>query len=179
MKKVITLAFSFILLVVLCGCGTYKLISQPEPRYFLPDQALQKINAAQPVAVKNVSTSIARAEDVLCGFGSWRVIGSLYDFTESVVSITKDALKRKNVAINDKAQKMLELYISRAACDKSWSSFSAGLTLQVKTGNGLVKDYQTTEKYAFGYSTTNTFEVIMPRLVEQMLNDKDILEYLK
>ena len=177
MKKGIVIGMLCMALLSLAGCGTYKMISRPAPHY-LPDSSLPRLASAKPLAIKNSSTGKAGALDDLCGFTSVRVTGSLYDFTESAVAIAGDAFKRKNIPLDPNADRLLEMSISEATCSKGWQ-FSAGLKLSVKTGSGLIKDYSSAETYAFGYSTTNTFEVIMARLVEQMVNDADVLQYLR
>jgi len=107
------------------------------------------------------------------------VMGSLYDFTESTIGIVKEALQRNNITIDDKADKRLELSIVKATSIRGFWTFSSDVTLRVKTGSGLEKEYKGLKHHQNGYSTTRAFEMTMARCVEQMLNDKAIVEYLE
>jgi len=128
MKRTIKLGTLLILVIVLCSCGTFKLQTQPAP-YFLPDNAILKLNTSHPVAIKNVSSSVSGTEDVLCGWRTIRVMGNLYYFTESTIGIVKDALQRKKIALDDKADKILALAVDKVTCDRT---LTAGPLCQCK-----------------------------------------------
>lgn len=161
----------FICAIIFCGCGTYKLHVNPEPRY-LENKSIP--NISNPVAIKNVSVN---AEGVLCGFGTIRVVGNLYNFTEASINIVKDVFNKNNIKVDDKANKVLLLAVDNVTCDRKWN-FITSTTLIVKTGKGLEKKYKDSDTHMTGYQTTPGFELAISRCVEQMLNDKDILTYL-
>jgi len=178
MNRTMALGAALILVLILSSCGTYKYHSHTEPRFLL-DDALLKLNATRPVAIKNVSSAVSGTEEILCGFGTWRIMGSLYDFTESAIGTAKDALQKQHITINNNADKTLELLVYKATCERGWWGFSATASLRVRTGTGLTKEYQGLEKYGTAYQTTAGFENAMVRCVEQLLNDKEIIGYLE
>jgi hypothetical protein len=181
MKRTVKLGTILILLIILCGCGKYKHHVHPHP-WYLPDSTILKFNVSQPVALRNISASAPGTEEVVGGFGGWSVIGNLYEFTESTISITKNALEKKNIKIDDKADKVLAVAVISANCGRdtfTMPSLFATTTLRVRLGNGLEKEYICLERYAHAYTTNSGFEASMPKCVEQMLSDGDVIKYLE
>jgi len=171
-----TLGASFVFFIILCSCGINKIYPKIESRY-LPDNAIQNIKLTKSVAITN--SSIGKEETRLCGLNKREWWGKLYDITETSISITKNALQRKNIIIDDKADKMLALSVDRFTCQPGWNDTTITSTLKVKTGNGLEKEYTASEKNSTGWQMTMGFELAMTHCVEQMLNDKEILGYLE
>lgn len=178
MKRTITSGAFLVIGAVLFGsCGTYKRHANIQTRY-LPKDTIIKLNATGPVAVKNISSAVHGDENTLCGFSTIEITGSLYDFTEATIGIVKEALQRNSITIDDKADKKLELSVVKVDCGRDWDFFW-GITLRVKTGNGLDKVYTDVQKTSAGYAKAHAFELAMGKCVEQMLKDKDIVGYLE
>ena len=60
-----------------------------------------------------------------------------------------------------------------------FATFTANVTLKVKTGSGLQREFNGKKFYQNGYRTTPAFEMAMVQCVERMLQDKYIIEYLE
>ncbi len=178
MKRIVKLGALLLFFIILCSCrmSVRHNYLNIESRY-LADNKIPNLYVTHPVAIKNISTAIK--EKRLCGsVGPDDYWGKLYDFTESTVSIAKDALQRKNITIDDKAEKILELKVNNATCESGWK-LSASTSLIVRTGNGLEKEYKGSDTYHFAAQTGHIYEVTLAQCVEQMLNDKDIIDYLQ
>jgi len=175
MKRTIQIGVCLILFIVLCSCVN-KYHPTIEPKY-LKDDAILKLNVTHPVAIKNVS--IGKDETLLCRHSGHEYFGKLYDVTETTTNIVKNALQRKNIQVDDKADKTLELSVDKITCDSGWRGFTAESTLRARTGNGVEKEYKYKDTYQIVSLTTSAIEVTLSQCVEQLLNDKDIVDYLE
>ncbi len=178
MKRTIKLGALLLFFIILCSCraSINNHYLNVEPQY-LADNNMPNLKGTQPVAIKNISTGIKEKRFCAIGPGDY-YWGKLYDFTESTVSIVKDALQRKNIIVDDKAEKILELYVKDAWCDIGWK-FSATTTLIVRTGNGLEKYYKGSDTFVFAEQIGHIYEVTLTQCVDQMLNDKEIIAYIE
>jgi hypothetical protein len=169
-------AFLIIGAVLFSGCMTYHSKTQPQ---YLSENSSIKLNITQPVAIVNVSSKAPHVEEEIGHWIGWKVKGSLYDFTESTVGITKEIMQRNKITIDDKADKRLELSIDNAESVQGAVAFWSNVTLKVKTGSGLQREFNGKKSCANGYRTTAAFEMAMAQAVELMLQDKYIIEYLE
>ena len=173
MKRAMQSATAFILILLLCSSCTYTTHADTHP-YYLADVDLPKLTASQSVAIRNASPKAAGAEEVLCNYARRDFVGSLYNFTESSISSTKNALQRNNISLDDKATKYLALNVDKATCERG----SVSITLKTGIGNGAVKECSVKERCGHIYAVTRCFEKAMELCVNQMLREKDIVEYL-
>jgi hypothetical protein len=184
-RKVMSGAFLVLVAVLFSGCMTYHVSIKPQ---YLPESSSIKLNITKPVAIVNVCSKAPHAEDDMGHWVGWNIKGSLYDFTEVTVEITKKILQRNNIIIDDKADKRLELSVDDAESVQGTSGFilSNSVTLKVKTGSGLQRKFQGLKRYGttgYVYSlmekSNSAFEMALAQSVELMLNDKYIIEYLE
>ena len=111
-RTVMSGAFLVIGTVLFSGCMKYH--SKTKPLY-LPGSTSIKLNVTVPVAIKNVSSKAPHVEEEIGHWFGWKVLGSLYDFTESTVGTVEEIMQRNNITIDDKADKRLELSIEDAS----------------------------------------------------------------
>jgi hypothetical protein len=176
MKQTANVIASLILIFVMCGCAIY--VHPNIEMRFVPDNSVIKINTTHPVAIKNISTN--KEENLWGKARAYHYMGKLYDVTETTIGIVKEGLLRNNISIEEKANKILELSV-----DKIFSDFGSGKyftvisTLRVKMGNGIEKEYKGVGKFSISPQITRGIEDALVQCVEQMLNDKDIINYLE
>ena len=180
MKRRIMLgAFLVIGAVLFSGCVT--LHARPQSKSSLVNTSI-KLNVTQPVAIKNVSSKTPGDEEVLCKLSyACKIKGNLYVFTESAVGTVKEIMQKNNITIDDKADKKLELSINSVeAVANPWSGHcTARVTLTVKTGSGLQREFDGKKIYFNAYHTNSAFEMAIAQSVERMLQDQYITEYLE
>lgn len=175
MKLLAKICISFILLIVICSCRAT--MQTTTSAHDLSGHSFPKINIKHPVAIKNTS-SIA-GNIILCEPIGWKVLGDLYKYTDTSIDIVKDIFKRQDIIIEDKSDKILEFAVDKAKCWDGAIPDKVTITLKVKTGDGLEKEYESTRGYKNGYATTVAIEEAMVDCVKQMLYDKEILRYLE
>ena len=169
--KPVRFSIYFILLFGLLGCiPNY---TNTQPRY-MSDNELVELDIKNPVAIKNTNTSKDKIR-WCTDFGN-SYYGNLFDYTESAIGIVKNVFERQGVIIDDASDKTLELSVDTAKC----SLGSVTTTLHVKTGSGIEKKYEGRRTGLIsGYQYTRALESTMVKSVQQMLNDKEIIEYLQ
>lgn len=184
-RRVMSGAFLILVAVLFSGCMTYHVSIKPQN---IPENSSIKLNITKPVAIKNVSSKAPHGEDEMGHWVGWKVKGSLYDFTEAAVETTKRILQRNNITIDDNAEKKLELFVDSAESVQGTSALflSNSVTLKVKTGSGLQREFQGLKRfgsacyvYANMEKSNSAFETALAQSVEMMLNDKYIIEYLE
>jgi hypothetical protein len=176
MKKVVMLCVCAVVLSGLSGCVSLKTVIRAKPGVVdLADDAVQKLNISQPVAILNSSN---KSGDIQ--IGEWDVYGNLHELTETAIQISKNSLSRQGIKISDSAGKVLKMRVDNARSEMgALFGFKAIIRLSVKTGNGLEKTYTGEESHNNGYGTTSALEKSLGQCVQQMLNDKDIINYLE
>lgn len=177
MNRTVLLGVSIFAISFLGGC-THTYHSHSKSR-FLPENTSVALNVAHPVAVKNACPKTPGEEELLGKWWGWEVKGSLYDFTESTVGIATDVMQRKGVKLDSDSERRLELTVVKAESKEGFWTFSSQIWLKVKTGSGIEREYTGVKHHQTGYATTKAFEMMMARCVEDMLTDRDILNYLQ
>ncbi|HTG01334.1 MAG TPA: hypothetical protein VK654_12215 [Nitrospirota bacterium] len=174
--KNMTVYGAIILSVLISSCGRYQFHAQTMARDFTTGRPVL-VHDAGPVALKNGSSAAPGVEQVVCQMRSIDVNTSIFDFTNAAIGTAKSAFQTLKVAVDDKAGKSLEFTIPRVVCDSGWR-FNATVTLRVRTGSGLIKEYEGSEAVSTGYQITSALETAMTQGIDQMLNDKEIAAYL-
>lgn len=177
MKPLAKVCMFFILLIVLSSCSiSHSLTTE---RSSIPDSAMTKLNVIHPVSIINASPH--KESERFCKVMVHNYYGSLYEFTNSAYGTVIDALERQNVKIDQNAEKKLQLSIDRAYCEMKAIGVDerAIVVLKVVTGDGLEKEYTDRHINLNGWTWTVSFEVAIVNCVEQMLNDRDIINYLE
>ncbi len=177
MKRTLACAVILMFGVLLCSCGRYQYHAQTMSRDVKPE-SLSSMRAVGPVALKNGASAAPGVEQVVCQVGRIDVNTSVFDFTNSAIGTTKSAFQAMNIVVDDKANKSLEFSIPKVVCDKGWR-FNTDVTLRVKTGSGLIREYQGNEGVSTGYQLTAGLELAVVQCIEQMLKDKEIAAYLE
>ena len=174
MKQVARLTLCLTMISFFLGCMEMKTNTQP----FLVDSgAVSQLIINQSVALKNSAPQ--EGEIIIGKWCGWKVYGDLYKYTESTIGTIEQIFDEQNIQVNDSANKVLELEIYNAESIQGAWVFSASVSLRVKTGNGLMKEFTGLRKHPNGYQTTCYMERAMADCVTNMLNDQKIQDYLK
>jgi hypothetical protein len=176
MKQKASFVATLIFVMVVCGCAI-KMHPKVEAKH-LPDNTVIKIKTNHPVVVKNVSTD--QEEKLWCQIRAYHHFGKLYDVSEATLGIVKDGLLRNKILLSENANKILELSVDAISCEGgAYTEATITSTLRVRTGNGKEKIFKGVDNTKFIANLTPPIEVSLVHCVEQMLNDKDIIDYLE
>jgi hypothetical protein len=172
-------AFLFISLgVILCGCNTTHIIKPNLESRYLSDEELPKLTATKPLALKNASLNTVEMQ--LCSYDRYYLVfGKLFDFTNSALGTVKNALERKSVVIDEKADKILELSVYEADCMPETWTFKTVIGLRIRTGDGVEMVCKGDAHIFNAFATAVGFEQAINDSVRQMLNDKYIINYIE
>jgi len=141
------------------------------------EEAVPMLHIKQSVAFRNAAPS---SGEVLIGeWSNMRVYADLHKYTESAIGAATNVLKRQNISVDDDADKILELSVFGAKTEEGMWTFRSTTEMRVRTGDGLVKEFEASRKYANAYSTTAFMERTLARAVADMFSDPEILEYLE
>jgi len=174
MKRAVKLSVVFIIYIALSSCMTMHTNTKAP---IISDNAVPKLYVKHPLAIRNASLN---SGDIIIGkwIGGWKVLGDLYKYTESSVGAARNILERQNIKIEDDASRVLELSVFDVKSLQG-NKFTVTTVLRVRTGNGLKKEYEEVKHHGNGYGTTAVIEQALADCVAQMLNDKDIINYLE
>lgn len=160
--------------VIISGCSHH---SNTQART-ITQTDLVPINADQSVSVLNAAIEEDDVRYYKAGVHSYYV--NLHDMTDSAVGSTQEALKGRNIKIADNADKKLMLSIINVSGKATAWTCKMHVTLQVKTGSGLVKTYTRNHPLAFStWENTGALEIAMSRCIVEMLTDEEIIRYLE
>ncbi len=174
MKNIIRFSIVFLLGMVLCGCHIYTMRTNTKA----PDMvgvSVKDLNVNKSVSLVNVLTD--SGDEEIGKWTGWKVYGNYYKFTESAIEATKNVLEREKVNVTNNGEKILALAIFDVKSSQG-RVFTVLTSLRVKTGDGLMKEYAVSKNHKNGYGTTPIIEKNIAECVAQMLNDKDIINYL-
>ena len=174
MKMNIKVFIVFLSMVVLCGCHIYTMRTNTKAPN-MDDVSTIGLDITKTITLMNTLTD-AGDEEIGVWTG-WKVFGNYYKFTESAIGATKSILERGNVKVTNNGEKNLALTVHDVKSSQG-RVFTVLTSLRVKTGDGLVKEYSVSKNHANGYGTTTIIEKNIADCVGQMLNDKDIVNYL-
>lgn len=158
------------------GCVTH--YTNPEARP-VPANEIRILNPAHSIAVRNVSTKTGQTQ--LCKRYGDTFVGDLHVYTEAAVGMTKDVLRNQNVVIDDTVASNLDLEIVEATCEfgNMFTPFYARVTLRVKAGSALSREYRGVGEYRWQDRITPAMENAMSDCVKQMLKDGEVLKFLE
>lgn len=162
------------MLAVLNGCMSYHTNTKQSS---LRSSEMMQFTSSQPIALQNVAPEVG--ETIIGKWVGWKVYGDYHKYTESCVNTLKAEFQRRGIPVAEGGGKSLDLKIISASSRQGAWLFEAKTTLWVKTGGGLERQYEGRQNYGNGYGTTAAIENAMGHCIEQMLNDKDIVDYLR
>lgn len=174
MKMTIKIFITFLSIVVLSGCHIYTMRTNTKAPN-MDGVYTGELDITKTVTLVNTLTD-AGDEEIGVWTG-WKVFGNYYKFTESAIGATKSILERGNVNVTNKGEKNLSMTVYDVKSSQG-RTFTVLTSLRVKTGDGLVKEYSVSKTHGNGYGTTTIIEKNIAECVRQMLNDKDIVNYL-
>jgi hypothetical protein len=141
------------------------------------EEAVRTVKMNQPVAIRNVAPETGnRKIGTTIGF---KFYGDFHQYTAACISTLTKELERQKIQVSENASKVLSLAVTDAKQQANAFNFAVDVTLTVKTGNGLEKQYLGEQTHGNAYGTTPATEHALAHCVEQMLNDKDIISYLE
>ena len=131
----------------------------------------------QPVAIRNDAPETGRKR-IESSFGN-NYYGDFHQYTAACIKTLTMELERQNIQVSDSARKTLSLAVVDATQQMNAFNFKAFVTLTVKTGSGLEKQYVGEQTHGNGWGTTPAVEHALAHCIEQMLSDQDIISYLE
>lgn len=169
---------AFSVLLFLSGCGiTHQMIAVTES---VDDNFnnIPPLHIKGSVALTNTSSDIT--EKVICTYGPHKTTGKLQQFTDVSVEVVKKILNKNEMLIDEWAPKKLELSVTRVSCSTHLFGWDLELCLSVKAGNGYKNDYIATNSFHTAlWQATSSVEHAMASSIEQMLNDRKLIQYLE
>jgi hypothetical protein len=141
------------------------------------EDAVRTVKMNQPVAIQNAApeTGATRIEH----FFGHSYYGDFHQYTTACIDTLTKELERQKIQVSENASKVLSLAVTGAKQKANAFDFAASVTLTVKTGSGLEKQYVGEQTHGNFYGTTPAVEHALAHCVEQMLNDSDIISYLE
>lgn len=142
------------------------------PEFNVIDKTIQ-------VNLVNVQTN---SDDVIFGsYGAGKLGGNLKTWTDAAIETIRKSLEDKGVEISSSALKTLKISITEVVVGTSGVPMVASLanvkiSLDVQTGEGNTHTYTETKKAMNPPWASNE---AMKAVVEAMLSDKSIMEYLQ
>ena len=163
-----------LVLLILSGCISH----QTNVRGIdVPEDTAFTLKMNQPVAIRNVAPETGKTL-IETTFGN-RFYGDYHQYTKACIDILTEQLKWQNILVSENANKVLSLAVTNATQKMNLFTFTVYVTLTVRTGSGLKKQYVGEQTHGNTWGTTPAVEHALARCVEQMLNDGDIIKYLQ
>jgi hypothetical protein len=131
----------------------------------------------QPVAIRNFAPETGKTR-IESSLGN-NYYGDFHQYTIACINTLTQELGRQKIQVSENASKVLSLAVTGARQKMNAFDFTVNVTLTVKTGSGLEKQYVGEQNHGNGWGTTPAVEHALAHCVEQMLNDGDIIRYLE
>ncbi len=130
----------------------------------------------------NLVNAQTNSDDVIFGsYGVGKLGGDLKTWTDAAIKMTKKSLEKKGVEFSSSALKTLKLSITEVVVDTAGIPMVASLarvkiSLDAQTGAGYTHTYTETQN---AMNPPWASDAAMKAVVEALLSDKTILEYLQ
>ena len=162
-----------VLTLIICsfGCTHYYVPKQyPATQGMVPD-----FTSNHAVAVINAQTS-GKVELIGSqGFHKW--MGDLQLWTDTAIGVLENELQMRKITVTGDATKELKLSVRHASVHFGFASIRCVLDLEVETGEGYRKEFEGNNSSP--WTLYRACDGAVTRAVEAMLNDEDILKYIK
>jgi len=142
----------------------------------LSEYPLPELEVKQPVMIRN--SALKSGEITIGRIQAWRVYGDLYQFTESAVGAATIILESNHIKVQSGADKILELSVYDAKSELD-ETFKETISLRVRTGAGLTREYSIMQNHYVLYSASSAIENAIAQCALKMLSDPDIVNYLE
>jgi len=141
------------------------------------EDAVRTVSMNQPVAIRNIAPETGKTR-IETSLGN-NYYGDFHQYTTACVNTLTQELERQKIQVSEHASKVLSLAVTDAKQRMGAVDFKVDVTLTVKTGNGLEKQFVGEQTHGNGWGTTPAVEHALAHCVEQMLSDSDIITYLE
>ena len=161
----------FTLLFFPFGCTHYYVPKQhPVAPGLVPD-----FSSNEPVAVSNGHKTGKMSLIGTQGAHKW--MGDVQLWTDTAVGVLKNELQIRSISVTGDASKELTLTVTHANIYWGFASIRCIVTLEVETGEGYHKTFEGNNTSP--WTLYRACDGSVTRAVEAMLNDEEILKYLK
>lgn len=153
------------------GCTHYYVPKQyPATEGMVPDftsnNAVAIINAQSPGKVELIGSQ---------GFHKW--MGDLRLWTDTAIGVLENELQIRKVSVTGDATKELKLSVTHASVFFGFATIRCVLSLKVDTGEGYSREFEGNNSSP--WTLYRACDGAVTRAVEAMLNDEEILSYIK
>jgi len=166
---------SFFLLILLSSCGgTYLVV--PTPQDVNPDR-VGDIKLNNNIKIVNIQQSKTNVS--IGTLSSVNHEANLNEWTEKSIQLLKSELKKRGGEISEDGLKVLSLSVLSAHVEtrSMGSGTRCNLTIHVETGDGYSTDISVVNNAGIGVNRPAGGAITLA--ITELLNDKDILQYLK
>ncbi len=155
------------LLIFSSGCTSYYVPKQyPATAGMVPDftsdNAIAVINAHETGKMTNLG---------------YKFMGDMQLWTDTAIGVLENELQIRKINVTGEASKTLKLAITHANIYVGFSTYRCVLTLRVETGEGYSKEFEGNNSSP--WLLERACDGAVTRAVEAMLNDEEILKYIK
>jgi len=151
---------------------THHLVPGPQP---LNATKIPDVTFDQQIRLENTQNSMETIRVGKAGLHTYN--GNLNEWTEKTIKLLSNELRSRGAVISDDAEKVLRLAVIQGELVQGAFRLRGDLTLQVETGDGYKKEFFV-QNLSGGNASRATGGAITLALTD-MLNDQNILEYLK
>ncbi len=159
------------LLIFSSGCTHYYVPKQfPATAGMVPDftsnNAIAVINAYETGNMTLIGSQ-----------GAHKWMGDMQLWTDTAIGVLENELQIRQINVTGEASKELKLKITHANTYTGFASIRCVLTLRVETGEGYSKEFEGNNSSP--WTLYRACDGAVTRAVEAMLNDEEILKYIK
>jgi hypothetical protein len=133
---------------------------------FTSDNAIAVINAHKTGKMALIGSQ---------GVHKW--MGDMQLWTDTAVGVLENELQIRKINVTGEASKTLKLAITHANTYPGFASIRCVLSLRVETGEGYSKEFEGNNSSP--WTLYRACDGAVTRAVEAMLNDEEILRYIK
>jgi hypothetical protein len=162
------LIFSFLILVI--GC-THHLVPNAQR---VNENRISDFTTTQRINIVNNQPSTEKVT-FLSGMNTY--YGNLNEWTDEAVNLLKMELQQKGAAIDPGADKVIKLSIIEAKLIQGAIRLRCDLNLRVETGDGYTNEFFVQNLSGGDHARASGGAITLA--LTDMLNDKNIIEYLK
>lgn len=109
--------------------------------------------------------------------GAHQYYGSEQSLTDGIVDQLARELRKKQLEIDNTAEKSLEITVNRSNFERGMWKIAATIEYTVKFGDGKVKSY--TVRNSSPTTVNRTYDGVVALAVIEIINDPEVLNYIK
>jgi hypothetical protein len=165
----------FVLFIGLAGCIHHQVMPQLQQ---VDEPLLPQLNTKQSVAIVAIHNSTTKPAE-FCTAGAHHYHARMDDLTDAAKISLGDILKRKNITVNERSDKIYKISVVNANCVSGFFTMNISVKINVHAGDTITGVFNGTQIIGHVFQTEWAVSMAINDALLNMLKKEEIVHYLE